>query len=478
MPGFVGRHSELGTLRRHLDAVSASGAGRLVSVRGRRQVGKSRLVEEFLRTSGAPGAFFAAAQSAPRAEELRAFAAEVARSSLESADLFADVTFEGWEPALRLLASNTTTPSIVVIDELPYLLTGDAALEGALQRVWDRDLSRVPMLLVVVGSDLSIMELLGTYDRPLYQRMREMVVEPFTVAEIAEMLGLTAADAFDAYCVLGGFPTVAGAWGRSETLEGFLRAQLADPTSPLVVAGERILNAEFPAGLQAREVLRVVGAGETTFGTIASRAGLNQGSLTRTLRVLADDKRVIAVDRPLSGRATRNALYRVADPYLRFWLRFVGPNLELLLRGRGDVVADRTAAAWGAYRGKAVEPLVRASLERLLPDARLGLARHVGSYWTRAGDLEVDLVGGSDPRAPTAVSFVGSTKWRERAPFDRHDLAALAAGRSRVPGAEQARLVGVSRAGFDTADLDVAIGPGDLVAGQAGITEGESRQRR
>lgn len=222
---------------------SASGAGRLVSVRGRRQVGKSRLVEEFLRISGAPGAFFAAAQGAPKAEEVRAFAAEVARSPLEAAHLFADVAFEGWEPALRLLASSMTTPSIVVIDELPYLLAGDPALEGALQRVWDRDVSRVPMLLVVVGSDLSIMEMLGTYDRPLYQRMREMVVEPFTIAEIAEMLGLTAAGAFDAYCVLGGFPTVADSWGRSETLEGFLRAQLADPTSPLVVAGERILNA-------------------------------------------------------------------------------------------------------------------------------------------------------------------------------------------------------------------------------------------
>ncbi|MCI0545966.1 MAG: DUF234 domain-containing protein, partial [Candidatus Rokubacteria bacterium] len=218
-----------------------------------------------------------------------------------------------------------------------------------------------------------------------------------------------------------------------------------------------------PPGLQARDVLRVIGAGETTFATIARRSGLNQGSLTRTLQILTHDKRVVAVDRPLSGRPSRNALYRVADPYLRFWLRFIGPNMELLMRGRGDLVAARISEQWGDHRGKAVEPLVRASIERMLPDERFGQARYVGSYWTRTGDLEVDLVGGREPHAPTPVSFVGSLKWRERSPFDRRDIANLAAARSRLPGADDALLVGVSRAGFETEDLDVALGPQELL---------------
>lgn len=467
MTGFVGRANELRVLRGHLQTVKETGEGVFLSVRGRRQVGKSRLVEEFLRTANAPSAFFTAAKGASSTDEMGGFGTEVGSSLLEAAPLFAGVTFERWEPALRLLASNASKPSIVVIDELPFLVEADPTLEGVLQRVWDRHLSRVPILLIAVGSDLSIMEMLGGYDRPLYQRMREMVIEPFTVVETAETLGLGAADAFDTHLVLGGFPTLADAWHGPKRLSSFLKTQLADSTSPLVVVGERILNAEFPPGLQARDVLEVIGAGETTFATIGRRSGINQGSLTRTLQVLADDKRVVAVDRPLSGRPSRNALYRVADPYLRFWLRFIGPNIELLLRSRGDLLAARIAEQWSDYRGRAVEPLVRASVERLFPDERFGPARHVGSYWTRTGDVEVDLVGGREPHAPSPVAFVGSIKWRERSPFDRRDLAGLAAARPRVPGAENALMVGVSRAGFTTEDLDVVLGPEELLAAWA-----------
>ncbi|MGH8903581.1 MAG: ATP-binding protein [Egibacteraceae bacterium] len=463
MGRFVGRARQLQVLQGHLDRVRRVGEGMFLAVRGRRQVGKSRLIEEFLRQAPVPSVFFTATKGATRGEELRSFAEDVRQSSLEAARLFAAVTFEGWAPALRLLAANISMPSIVVIDELPFLVEGDPTLEGALQNVWDRELSRVPVLLIVVGSDLALMEALGSHDRPLYQRMRETVIEPLDPAEVALALGLEAAEAFDAFVVVGGFPRLVDEYQRAPSLRRFLRDQLADATSPLVVVGERVLGAEFPVGLQAHDVLRVIGAGETAFADLGRRAGINQGSLARTLHVLSHEKRVVAVDRPLSARPGRGTRYRVADPYLRFWLRFIGPNLDLLLRGRGDVVEDRIRDAWPTYRGQAVEPLVRASLERLLPDQRFGQARYVGSYWSRTGDTEIDLVGGEDKQAPTAVGFIGSIKWRERAPFDRRDLVALASARSRVPGADQALLIGVSRSGFSTTELDAALRPVDLL---------------
>lgn len=58
----------------------------------------------------------------------------------------------------------------------------------------------------------------------------------------------------------------------------------------------------------------------------------------------------------------------------------------------------------------------------------------IGGYWTRTNAVEIDVVGGD--RAPIAkeLLFVGSVKWLENSPFDRHDLAALhrAAPRSRL----------------------------------------------
>lgn len=463
MAQFIGRAREQARLASALERVAGSGDGVFLALRGRRQVGKSRLLEEFLRRSAARSVFFAATQSADGERERRAFTDAVANSSLEATEVFGDVTFAGWAPLLRLLAATITEPSVIVLDELPWLLAGDPQLEGILQHAWDRELSRVPLLLVVLGSDLSLMEPLGEYGRPLYGRMQEMVLEPLTVHETGQMLGLDAPAAFDAQVVTGGLPRLAQAWGDAGSAMAFVRRQLADATSPLVVLGERALHAEFPAALQARDVLRAIGAGETTYNSIADRAAVNTGSLGRLLDVLVDSKRVLTAARPLSATPFRSTRYHVADPYLRFWLRFVGPNVELLLRDRGDIVADLVERSWADYRGVAVEPLVRGCLERLLPDPRLPGARHVGGYWTRRGDLEVDLVGADRPTAPAQVAFVGSVKWRERRPFRTDDLHALIAQRARVPGADTALLVGVSRAGFATDGLDVALGPGDLI---------------
>jgi hypothetical protein len=189
---------------------------------------------------------------------------------------------------------------------------------------------------------------------------------------------------------------------------------------------------------------------------------MDQGSLTRALTAL-EAKRVIAVDRPLSTRPSRLAQYHVRDPYLRFWLRFVGPGMERLLRTRGDLVFHDVERAWQTFRGHAVEPLVREAIERLLPDARLGSGTHVGRYWTRDNSVEVDLVIADRVTAPAELSAVGSIKWREAHPFDSRDLADLHAARARVPGGGQAVTIAVGRSGVAVADVDVALTPDDLV---------------
>lgn len=237
-------------------------------------------------------------------------------------------------------------------------------------------------------------------------------------------------------------------WRKGTTLWRFLARELNDPTSPLIVSGERTLAAEFPTEVQARAVLGVVGAGERTFTAIAQRAGIPHPSLTRSLELLVEGKRVVAASRPLSVRPSRETRYSVADPYLRFWLRFVQHGLETIERGRGDLVLADVREAWPTYRGRAIEPPIREAIERLLPDPRFGDARFVGGYWTRTNDVEVDLIGVRERVTPKHIAFTGSIKWRERVAFDRQDLAALVAdeagsrARTRAPCSWRCRAPG------------------------------------
>jgi hypothetical protein len=105
------------------------------------------------------------------------------------------------------------------------------------------------------------------------------------------------------------------------------------------------------------------------------------------------------------------------------------------------------------------------SLERLASsDPLLAGVGMIGGYWTRTNDVEVDLVGVDRWPDARRVMVTGSVKWREQAPFDRRDLAELARHRARVPGAADAALIAVSRAGCTAADVDRAYGPAELVA--------------
>jgi len=469
MVGFIGRERELAVLDGALDKVRAGGRtgrpGRALLVRGRRRVGKSRLAEEFVERARVPHLFFTASAQSSRELDLGLFVEAAAGSDLPGAEVFRHQAPASWDAALRLLAAALPAdqPSIVVLDEIPYLIANDAGFEGTLQKLFDRELSRRPVLLLCIGSDLAMMERLNEYGRPFHQRATEMVVPPLNPADVASMLKLRPADAFDAYLITGGLPLILDEWPQDASATDYLTESASDPTSALLVSAERALAAEFPTEAQARRVLGAIGSGERTYSQIGRAAGdLPHASLSRALQLLTS-KRQVEATLPLSTRASRETRYVVTDPYLRFWLTFLGPHLADIERGRGDLVLGRIQSSWTSWRGRAVEPLIRESLRRLPPGVLPDGTNAVGGYWTRINDPEIDVVGADRQPIAKHITLVGSIKWLEARPFDTHDLARLVTHRSQLPGADEtSTLLAVSRAGSGV-DGMLALDPDDLI---------------
>jgi AAA+ ATPase superfamily predicted ATPase len=468
---FIGRARELEDLDRLLHVVvegRRADQGVALLLRGRRRVGKSRLVSEFIARSGLPSVYFQAARGAPPGQELDLLAQAVAVSSLPLAAVAAGNTPSTLTAALMLLgAALPDTPSVVVIDEVPWLLEGFAGGAGELQRAWDTVLSRKPVLLLLLGSDLSLMEQLAAADQPFHARATEMVLHPLNPVDVQRMTELEPFDAIDAYLLTGGLPLIAQEWRPGESAAQFFATSVDSSTSALVVAGTRVLDGEVGETSLAHQVLRAIGGrGERTFTGIqqASRgAPLNAASLTTSLRQL-QDKRIVTADEPLSTRSgRRDRRYRIADPALRFWLAFVEPALSEIDRGRGDLAVARFDAGYPSWRGRAVEPVVRDALERLLPDERWPAVSAVGGWWPRNNIPEIDLVGADRPRSADTVSLVGTVKWRQRSPVTAAEVAALARDAAAVPGVDVGTaLVAVCPAGsradglaqvWDSADL-------------------------
>ncbi|WP_369370712.1 ATP-binding protein [Promicromonospora sp. Populi] len=473
MSGYVERKAQTAELQNLLDQVTEGKdrPGRAVLIRGRRRVGKSRLVEEFVDAAGVPSVFFTASGRSTR-DDLAAFADDVSRSNLPGAALLEGDPPSNWENAFRLLAAAlpNDTPAIVVLDELPYVTAADEGFEGVLQRHFDREFSRRPLLLIGIGSDLAMMEALNDYDRPFHQRATEMVVPPLTPAEVGHMLSLESGDAFDAYLVSGGLPLICRDWNEGLDLWAYLKSALTHATSSLLVSAERSLAAEFPGDVQARRVLESIGQGQRRFSDIGSKVGgLQSKSLTRSLDVLKE-KRVVTVERPLSLKMSADTRYRIDDPYLLFWLRFLGPHLAEIERGRGDRVLQRIRDEWTRWRGRAIEPVLRESIARM-PHEDLRIQTDttlaVGGFWNRTNTVEVDLVLADKEPVAKQVFGVGSIKWTTKA-FGVKELAELIAHRNQVPGASDSTgLVVVSRNGVDDqvrASGAVVLGPDELLA--------------
>lgn len=464
MSQFIGRQSELAYLKRMLRRVDDTGDGKALLMRGRRRVGKSRLVEEFIEQSGR-GHFYFTAVGGSASRDITRFSQEAGQSTIPGIDRLSGFTTPtNWDTALTMLAETLPRDqtSVVVIDEVPYLAAEDLTFEGSLQMVFDRYFSKLPVLLILVGSDIAMMEKLNTYGRPFYQRGTEMRVSALTPRDVQHMVGCSSAEAFDGYLVTGGLPLVLQEWPHGASLSEYLDDALSDPTSALLVSGERSLAAEFPAKNQAREVLGTIGHGERTFALIGRETQLQPTSLKRSLDQLVDNRLVASV-KPLSIKPSKDTRYYVDDSYLRFWLSFLSDGISTIERGRGDLVADQIRKRWTTWLGRAIEPVIRRALWMLAPDFLPERSDVVGGYWTRTNDPEIDIVAADREPVAKEITAVGSIKWLENKPFDERDLARLRTHRAQLPGAEEnTPLIVVSRNG-GAVEGTIRIGPDDLI---------------
>lgn len=472
--GFFGRRDVLRRLSEQLALVSDSGRGRMLALRGRRQVGKSTLVERFVENAETPYVFVSGVYRAPLSQQLDAATAAVreSRRPLPDGTLLSATTASSWREWLgRVALAARGGPIIVVLDEFPWLAQGDVSLEGELQAQWDRVLEGLPVLLILIGSDVAMMDALSHHGRPLFGRLTPLVVSALSPADIVEALpGRPAEEVFDALMVTGGYPRLVTDLARHESVGDYVRLALQDQYSPLVTTARLSLDAEFPDPQAAYQVLAAIGANDTVDPGYSDILGeLGEGTsrktaetaLTRSLKTLAEVKGLIEREQPSWAKpSSRLRRYRVTDPYLRFWFRYVERNVERISRGRSDLVIAAFERDWSTWRGQSIEPIVRQSVERLaLVEPALADVESVLPWWVRDNSVEVDVVAATR----TTTAAIGTIKWRSRGGITSRELDQLAAMRERVPGAADAKLIAICPTGQAPREVDLALSAADLI---------------
>ncbi len=387
---FVNREREL----RELDAAAKRGG--LLVVYGRRRVGKTRLLRQWLQ---ARDGLYTQAIEAQRDQQIQQVFLDL-RARLDT-----QIIPKSWTELLEILALQKRRWALC-LDEFPYLTAADPSLPSQLQKWLDHSLEP-GRLLVLAGSSTRMMNDLFLHrGAPLFGRAGKLLhVQPMDYAAFCLACGQDTGEleSFEKFACVGGIPKY---WEFLETGQDVVRLAESlyfDFAPYMEQEPQRILRDEGIAGLNAVAVLEAVGRGAERPSEIASRLGTAQTNLSRPLQQLLDTS-ILTRDLPFgeSIRSTRKVLYRIQDPTLRFWFRVFSPHQSL----------------WRTYSTAQRRKLIRDHAATVFEDLCRAHVPGAQRYWE--SDIELDLVA-RDPEDATRL-LVAEVKWRHLRAEERRSL--------------------------------------------------------
>ena len=401
---FVDRTDELATL----DRAYRSGRAELFVLYGRRRVGKTELLQVFC--ADKPHLFFVATLASD-AEQLATFSQAIWRFT--HAEAPAGFTFPSWEAALAALADLPGRP-VVVLDEFTYLISGNKAIPSILQKVWDGVLRRTQVMLILCGSYIGMMEReVLAYQAALYgRRTGSKLLEPLRLRSAAAFFpGYSPMERIAAWAVLGGMPYYLQAFTDGLGVLENVRSQILDTRGLLYNEPLLLVSEELREPRNYFSVLHCIAHGHTRVGAIAQHAGVGVPSTVGAYLDVLQRMRLVERQVPATERQpdkSKKGIYRICDPFLRFWFRYVHPHRGSLEIGLGDaVLQQRVVPTFAQYVSYAFEDAAREHVADLAAQGRLPfLPERIGSWWDR--HTEIDVVAVSD--ADGAV-LVGECKW-------------------------------------------------------------------
>ncbi|MCU0302430.1 MAG: ATP-binding protein [Thermoanaerobaculales bacterium] len=372
---------------------------------GRRRLGKSRILRE---VAPEEGSVFFVGDDRDATLQRASLAREIAKLLVG----FDGVAYPDWESLLTRWWRDAPTGTVLILDELPSLVAMAPELPSLLQKHVDADVGRGVHLLVAGSSQRMMQGLVLDHSAPLYGRATEILkIEPLEAGWIGEALELRSpASAVEAFAVWGGVPRYWELAADHRDLATAVRANVLDPLGVLHEEPGRLLLDDLRDTNQAASILSLVGCGCHRVSEIAGRMGRPATSLSRPLQRLMEMD-LVEREVPFGDpeRGSKRTLYRIRDPFLRFWFRFVEPGRSALEARRIEAVAEQVESGMPHHVATVWEDLARRSATRIeLGGRRWGPARR---WWGAGRDrrpLEVDLV--AEDAAGEAL-LVGEVKW-------------------------------------------------------------------
>lgn len=454
---FIGRKNELHTLNTEYNRNSS-----FVVIYGRRRVGKTTLIKEFLKNKTA---FYYLATEELESQSMKRLANVIARTTKNT--LLQKIEFTDWLDLFQLIADyKPEEKKVLVIDEFPYLVRTNSAFPSILQNAWDEFLKDSNVMLILSGSLIGMMQKhVLSYDSPLYgRRTAQMRLTPLPFTSIYETQNLPFEQAVEQFALTGGVPKYLEFFEDGRPLEEQLKDAVFSKNGFLYEEPNFLLKSEFLTAVNYFSIIKTIADGNHKLGKIASALGQESSSLTPYLSTLSElgfiEKRTPITEK--NPEKSRKGLYFIADNFLRFWFCYVYPYKGELELDNMQIVLDEIHKDFKEkFVAFAYEDICKDIFAKLCSNNAISFVpSRIGSYWLNDydGDTEINVMSVDHQNKQV---FAGECKYHTK-PVDASVYFAL---KEKVDNAAEIRksfpkynvIYGLfSKSGFTKRMLDIA----------------------
>ena len=405
---FINRAPELYTLKSEYDK---KGAG-LIVIYGRRRVGKTTLIREFLKNK--QHLYFLADKQVET--ELIGRLRNSISDYLKDPHLL-EIEFKTWDSLFDYWVRHAdfSQKVVFVVDEFQYLASVNNAFPTIFQRVWDDKLKERNILVILCGSLINMMySTTLSYSSPLYgRRTGQIKLDPVSFKYFHNFFPHVSDEKLvELYGVIGGIPKYIEIFNPQKNVFENIREHILEKKGYLYAEPRFILSDEVSETTTYFSILKTIASGQHKMGNIASRLMTSTQNLTGYFNMLIDlgilERRVPVTE--AMPEKSKMGLYFIKDNFFRFWFRYVFANQNYLEMENTDYVFRKVKDEFDEFVSLTFEDIAAniffdQKVIRSLPFE----PEKWGRWWDRKNEIDLVAINSSEKKA----LFI-ECKWSKR----------------------------------------------------------------
>lgn len=371
---FIGRERELNALS---DFYQKDGIGMTV-IYGRRRIGKSTLVAEFVKDKRT---IFYTSTKVGKNRNLELFSKQVIDVLMPGIE---DISFHTTEAVFDFIDKNIGDDKLIlVIDELPYWAEKDESLLSVLQKYIDRIWNNKNLKIILCGSALSFMENKVLSEKsPLFGRRDSQIkLEAFNYLDAAKFVpNYSNQEKAICYGITGGVAKYLAMIDSKKSIDDNIIRLFFQTDGYLYEEPRNLLTQEFSDISLVNNIVEQIASGANTLNLIASKIGEKDQTvlypLEKLIRVGLVEKRKCIMEE----KNKKKTQYILKDSMFKFWYEFIPKATSIIELGQGEL-----------YYTKVVKPVLHSFMGTVFEEMcryytlMKGITQEYGTFITNVG---------------------------------------------------------------------------------------------